>query len=197
MKTRLITFFIFTLFIVCSGIGCGNYDNSDNQNSMNASDSINDKIEEQKPPMGNVRDVFDISQLKLNNWLGIGVEQRTVIEKLGNADSISPKKYWEALGSYVNTMHYYTSGYVFEIEHYETETPRILSITLTKSCKAELPNGIKIGSTRTNVLEYYKHHIDSDNSSSSKILVGSLYNGILFTTEEDKVIKIFIGALAE
>ena len=70
---------------------------------------------------------------------------------------------------------------------------------LFSPCTLKTSRGIGIGSSKEVVLQEYKDEVQLglDEGESDKIIVGTVYGGIIFTLDGDSVISIYIGASAE
>jgi hypothetical protein len=73
----------------------------------------------------------------------------------------------------------------------------VKSISISAPCSYKTNRNIGIGSTSDEVLAAYKAEIEEENISESEILAGSVYGGVVFHLENDRVSSIFIGAAAE
>lgn len=73
-------------------------------------------------------------------------------------------------------------------------------IKISSPCEFMTKRKIKIGSSRSDVIEVYGDEIDSDllSEDPDKIVAGTLNGGLIFNLDKDsKVTSIIIGALAE
>jgi uncharacterized protein YcfL len=80
------------------------------------------------------------------------------------------------------------------------ETQQIVySIDFQSPCALKTSKGIGIGSTRSEVLKAYKNEFNPDAyiRGSESIVVGMVYEGLIFTIEHDIVSSIFIGVTQE
>lgn len=79
------------------------------------------------------------------------------------------------------------------------DTPKgpyhVSSIQLDRPSQWKTPAGIGIGSSRADVAAVYGKYFGRV-SDASQILVGSVYYGLLFTVENDRVISAFLGPMA-
>ena len=57
------------------------------------------------------------------------------------------------------------------------------------------PDGVGIGSTRAEIVAVYGRYLGHTNDVN-EVLVGSVYFGMLFTLEDERVSGIFLGAMA-
>ncbi len=64
-------------------------------------------------------------------------------------------------------------------------------------CALATAGGIRIGSSKSDVLKAYGNAVNSEESLHNKIVVGSIYGGVIFELTEGNVSAIFIGAAAE
>lgn len=71
------------------------------------------------------------------------------------------------------------------------------SIRALAPCELTTDKGIAIGATREQVTAAYGKDINTEESRPDSIVVGSIYGGVIFAVEGDKVTTIFIGAGAE
>jgi peptide methionine sulfoxide reductase MsrA len=70
-------------------------------------------------------------------------------------------------------------------------------ITVTSPCKYKTAGGVGIDSDLEDVKEAYLSYIDPNSSNKNKIIAGTVYGGIIFKLDGQKVKSIFIGAAAE
>ncbi len=74
----------------------------------------------------------------------------------------------------------------------------IASIRVGPHSSVATVRGIKVGNSFTTVNKVYGDQLDADNSDPPyTLLAGSPYDGMLFSFEEGKVIRIYLGAVAE
>lgn len=74
----------------------------------------------------------------------------------------------------------------------------IASITAIGPSTLRTQRNIQIGSTRQEVMKAYRHEWDKENSMpSGSFIAGSIYGGLIFNFENNKVNRIFLGAAAE
>jgi hypothetical protein len=77
-------------------------------------------------------------------------------------------------------------------------------ITIKKPCAYKTKKNIGIDSTRDEVLKEYANEIDLSGTSlnfsglsSKELIAGSIYGGMIFKFENDRVSSIFLGVAAE
>lgn len=137
---------------------------------------------------------FDYS---VDKWLKIGLSESIVREKLGTPDSLGKALIWEAIGLEVHSIYYFEKGIKLEIEDDGLGNTKIISILLTSPCTSTITHSIGIGSSKQDLVHAYGDRIDRENSTKNSILIGSVYDGVLFTLESERVTEIFIGSIAE
>jgi len=143
------------------------------------------------------KDVPTVEEI-LDNWLGIGVEEQLVLDRLGRPDSLGADAQWGALGTYVQKWEYTKDGIFLEMESDEDGLPKhVLLITIKPPCEMKTQQAVGIGTSRAIVEETYSSLIDRDNTNDRCIVVGSIYGGTIFYFDNGVVNKIFIGAAAE
>lgn len=134
----------------------------------------------------------------INGWLKVSVKQQVVINKIGNPEKKGEDEYWGAIGTYVQNWEYPALGINLEMEsEYQGGDKIVKSITIVKPCKLTTLKGVSIDSDIKLIKEKYSELIDASNSDSNTIVVGSIYDGTIFTIKDGAVCKIFIGAAAE
>jgi len=134
----------------------------------------------------------------LDGWLQLGVEENILLKKLGEPER-GEDTYWGALGTYVQEWQFMDQGITLQMESdSKSGTKKVRSIAIFSPCQMQTQQKIGIGSADKMVLERYSKLIDKDNTAEGQtIVVGSIYGGTIFTIQNGKVSKIFIGAAAE
>ena len=80
----------------------------------------------------------------------------------------------------------------------ETDNSRKVNMmTISGQCELKTKRNIGIGSILEEVKSAYKSEIDPNLNSLKTIVAGTIYGGIIFSFDNDKVNSIFIGARAE
>jgi len=134
----------------------------------------------------------------IDGWLKESVKQQVVIDKIGDPEKKGEDEYWGATGTYVQNWEYTSLGIYLEMEsESQGGNKKVRSIKLTQPCKYTTSKGISIGSDLNIVKEKYIKLIDSSNSDTNSIVVGSIYGGTILTIKDGVVSEIFIGAIAE
>lgn len=74
----------------------------------------------------------------------------------------------------------------------------IFSIAVISPSVLRTQRNIQIGSTRQEVINAYRDEQDTENSMpSGSFIAGSIYGGLIFNFENNKINRIFLGAAAE
>lgn len=134
----------------------------------------------------------------IDGWLKKSITQQVIIDKIGNPEKKGEDVYLESIGTYAQTWVYSSLGIVLEMESENQGGNKIVrSITISQPCKLTTSQGISIGSNANIIRKKYKKLIDYSNSDKNGIVVGSIYDGTIFTLKEGVVVEIFIGAAAE
>ncbi len=131
--------------------------------------------------------------------LRIGMQEREVIELLGEPGDKGKQLLWEADARYHQEWRYPLQGIFLDLVSESTDgKQRVASIRAGLHSILETTKGIKVGDSFAAVNNAYGDQLDTDNSDPPfTLLAGSLYDGLLFSFEEGKVIQIFLGAAAE
>lgn len=74
---------------------------------------------------------------------------------------------------------------------------KVFSINATTPATFKTMAGIGIGSSYEDILAAYPRDINKEESSKEQVTIGSVYGGIIFTLQQNKVNHIFLGAAAE
>jgi len=134
----------------------------------------------------------------MDGWLKLGLNQSDVINKLGQPDEKSTEEFWGAIGTYVEKWNYNSKGITLQMDsENKGGNKKVLMITNSKLSQMKTVKMVRINSSRDFVLEKYGADINDEYSSENVIIVGSIYGGVIFELENDKVKTIFIGAKAE
>lgn len=131
--------------------------------------------------------------------LALGQKAEEVTKLLGKPESKGVNTHWEAIGEWVQELHYPAQGLDIKVSSEAKAGPqKVLMISATAPSTLATGRGIKIGSTEAEVKKAYKDVLNVEESEAGKSLVaGSVYGGVIFTLTKGKVSEIFIGAAAE
>jgi len=129
----------------------------------------------------------------------LGQKAADVTALLGQPDSKGKDAEWDAIGEWVQEWRFKSHGLVLNMSSKSKAGAKtVLMITATAPSKLATARGIHIGSTIAEVTTAYGKVQDKEESESGKTFVaGSIYGGVIFTFDDGKVERIFIGAAAE
>ena len=186
------TTYIAKIFIACClsiAVSCTSNKTSENKN-----------IQENKPdtPVVSETESPDSELEVLDGWLKCKTDQQIVINKLGYPEKKNKEVYLGATGTYAQTWSYPTLGIILVMESDDKASEKnVRTIIISKPCKLTTSQGIGINSDSKLVSEIYCKLIDSTQSDSNYIVVGTIYGGTIFNLKNNLVNSIFIGAYAE
>lgn len=131
--------------------------------------------------------------------ISLGSKAAALVKLLGEAEAKGKDKLWDATGDWVQEWKYPAKGLTLEMASAQKGgTKTLLMLTATSPCDLATARGIKLGSTEAEVRKAYGKTEDKESSVPGETFVaGSIYDGVIFTFNKGKVVKIFIGAAAE
>lgn len=74
---------------------------------------------------------------------------------------------------------------------------RVERFLVKAPCAWKTPQAIGIGSSEQDVRKVYGQLLDSDSQTPEQLVVGTVYDGVIFHLKKGKVDSIFVGAAAE
>ncbi len=144
-------------------------------------------------------DIPDMSVLvgeKIGN-ISRGMGETEVVRELGRPDGKSKFEFEPATGNTLQTWTYKKLGLAIQMNK-EKARIYVVSITAEAPCRFATKRGIAIGSTAAQVKKAYPPDTwDGVSSRDDWIVVGSIYDGLMFAIEKGRVVRIFMGAAAE
>ena len=186
------TTYIAKIFIACClsiAVSCTSNKTSENKNIQENKSDTSAVSETESPD----------SELEvLDGWLKYDTDQQIIIDKLGLPEKKDKEEYWGATGNYVQTWYYSILGIELDMESDEKgDLKKTRNITIKSPCKFKTSKGIGIGSDSKLIKETYSKLIDTTQSDSNYIVVGTIYWGTIFNLKNNIVESIFIGAAAD
>lgn len=130
--------------------------------------------------------------------LKLGERINNISKILGKPDQKTKTVMWEGDGLKHQTWQYTNRGIVLDVV--VEKNPKmswINMITIHEPCSFKTQKNIGIGSTRSEIENQYAGLINDEESGEEQIILGSIYGGIIFSLEEDRVKSIFFGSSAE
>ena len=134
----------------------------------------------------------------LDNWLTVGTPINLVIEKLGEPDSVGEVETWGSTGLDYRFYQYGRIGLSFYSEQ-DNDSETVFDIIIQGISPFHTSRGVFIGDSKTSVMSKYKDCLNNEFSSDSDdvSIINSIYEGTYFFYDDEKVVKIEIGSLAE
>lgn len=138
---------------------------------------------------------IDLLKTERIGELKMGTSGTKLTELFGTPEKKSKPLVSEADAATHQTWEYKALGISVDlVGENELETN---SITMSAPCTLKTSQQIGIGDTKESVLKAYSDSIDKDSGDDNTMVAGSVYGGVIFTLENNKVKSIFIGASAE
>jgi hypothetical protein len=129
--------------------------------------------------------------------LPLGLSSDELQSKIGKAPTTESDLTLEgATGEYVTTWKF--EGVEAMLSAVAPDGPANLrALTITSPSVLKTKEGIGIGATEAEVTSTYGLKVNSEESTPGKIVVGSVFGGMIFTIANGAVSEIFVGAAAE
>lgn len=171
----------------------GNQKSSKNENTTSEDKKIkSDSLKSDYLNLG-----FELIGNENFSKLRLGLNPDSIIILLGYPDEKTTPKEWAATGSAYQSYIYNSLGLRLDLVLSPDSSFNVKMITIKSPCDYKSSRGIGINSSYDDVKKYYHKYIDYNSSDSNNIVAGSVYGGILFKFENNKVKSIFIGAAAD
>ena len=134
----------------------------------------------------------------LNNGLTYDMGKDNVLNILGKPDYIGDNEYWEATGNTYQVWEYTDIGLSLIIETLsDTSLSRIYMMEISQISTLCTSKNVCINSSKDYVIAQYESFINKELSNHSMIVIGDEYKGIYFYLQNEKVVKIVLGYVAE
>ncbi|MBN9414515.1 hypothetical protein ABS71_04770 [bacterium SCN 62-11] len=129
--------------------------------------------------------------------LRLGLESSQVASLLGKPGKETRPLEEGATGLTVKDQTF-KQGLVVTLAREKTATVwRVERFLVTTPCTWKTPQGIGLGSTEQEVRKVYSQLLDAESQSPKQLVVGTIYDGVIFHMKNGKVESIFVGAAAE
>jgi len=200
MKNSKIFKTLFLISIVGLISSCSSKSTNNTSNTDTFTELISDsgKVDIDTEELVSTVDTSDYDYDIIDNWMKLGLDQETIINRLGEPEAKGKDEEWGALGTIVQQKNYPTKGISLEMESdKENEKKHVLMITLNAPATGKTSGLISIGSKKEDVQKAYSDRINPEFSDDESIVVESIFGGVIFTIENNVVTQIFIGAAAE
>ena len=131
--------------------------------------------------------------------LRIGLTEKDIQKKIHCPLKRGPDELWDSDGSFHQKWEYAECGVTLSmVSEKQGGAKSIESIALIGPSTLSTNRNIRIGSSKKEVIKTYKPYWNKEDSKlSGGFVAGSVYGGLIFTFENNKVISIFLGAAAE
>jgi hypothetical protein len=154
---------------------------------------------------------IDVLSKEKIGQLKIGMTAPQVIKILGNPEKEEKLQFSEVTGNLFTAWYYNKKGIVLGMitdakdgsnhKSFRAKPGSPLtvdSITIKAPCRFLTAKGMGIGSSYNDVAKTYSDYPhDKEFSDKNRIVIGSIYGGLMFDFEKNKVVRIFMGAAAE
>ncbi len=133
--------------------------------------------------------------------LALELSEADVVKLLGAPSKKSAVVEEGATGLWVSTWTWPKSGVTVSMAAEAKGRPsHVASFQLSAASKLKNAKGIGVASTRADVVRVFGPRISTENAASTRpgsIVVDSIYGGVIFDMEKDRVVGVFVGAGAE
>ena len=148
-------------------------------------------VRQNPPPQGKI-DIETFGEIK------IGQALTYLLKAMGNPDTKSKVTEWGAVGLMHEDWTYKSKGVVINLSSEKKNSDKVIfSITANSNCNFKTRANMGIGNTYEEVTDVYKRDIDTEQTTKETIVVGSVYGGIIFSFENNKVKSVYLGPAAE
>ena len=131
--------------------------------------------------------------------LPLGLSADDLVRQIGVQPTSKSKPVLEAAtGEYATTWTFDGRGVSAKLSAIaEDLAPNLRALTITKPSALKTNQGIGLGATKEDVMAAYGPSVNTEESDAQNIVIGSVFDGIIFSLAENLVIEIFVGAAAE
>lgn len=197
MRTSLLTGICILFF----ALSCSN-NKATNNNLSNEDSSGTSTVESALAPetykSRNYDEIgFELMDIESVGDIKIGIRAKKVLNLLGEPDEKTEAEIWGADGKTHQTWYFKAKGIELDLIGEENNDQVVGSIIVKEPCKLQTTRQIGIGSTFEEVQKAYTKAIDPNTIDPELLVAGSIYGGISFYFENEKVKQIFIGSSAE
>lgn len=136
---------------------------------------------------------FDLMSTERVGAIKFGLTSKQVIELIGEPDKIEEPFMSEVDGETYQHFYYRSKGVFLSFVLKSDSIKEVRLIEIKAPCSLMTSRNIGIGSSQSEVIDAYKEYVNTEFSDSSEIVAGSLYGGIVFSIQNQKVKSIYIG----
>ncbi len=140
---------------------------------------------------------FDYTKEKLGA-LQLGQSADDVLKIFASQPTKGEEQEWGADGLFHQQFAFESEGVTIGmVAETKGGAQTVFFIRATAPCTFATASGVMIGSSKADVLKAYGSAVNTEESSDDKVVVGSIYGGVIFELKDGNVNSIFIGAAAE
>jgi hypothetical protein len=144
-------------------------------------------------------DPFPLLKEERLGELRLGLTEKEVKARIPGKPKKGKEEYWAATGDFVQEWNYPDCGVTLDMgSERQGDAKTVSSITMQSPSLLKTKRGIGIGSLEQEVVAAYGECQDKEMSERGRSFVaGSIYGGLIFSFENGRVTRIFLGAGAE
>lgn len=131
----------------------------------------------------------------LNGWLTVGVQEEEIISQLGLPDSQTEPEVWEFTGHKYYYLHYDNLGLNVLIED-DTRCASVYAIEVYSKSQFSTSRDVSVGDSRKYVCKQYGD-LENFHEVKDVIILNTIYEGTCFVFQDDILVKIHLGPLAD
>jgi len=125
--------------------------------------------------------------------LQLRIPLKKALSILGNPDEKGEMVLWSSDGEYHQSFVYTDKGITLDVIGEKEADKIMVSIDAVSPCTLKTSSGIGIGSSYNELVNTYKDYLIPGEYGPDYVVAGTLYGGILFILEDEKVVQIFFG----
>ena len=134
----------------------------------------------------------------LTEGISYDMAKDSVLKILGRPDSVGDNELWGATGNTYQEWKYSNMDLSLIIETVSgTEISKVYRLEINHRSALCTSKGVCIGSSKDFVIEKYGDYVNKILSETSMIIVGNEYEGVYIYFENEKVVRIVLGYVAE
>ena len=144
-------------------------------------------------------DEFELLKEERIGDLRIGLSEKGIRKAIPCPLKRGPDTWWGADDAYHQEWKFVDCGIRLSMASENKGAAKsVESIEIVSPSNLGTKKNIRIGSAKQEVIKAYKSHWNKEDSKlSGGFVAGSIYGGLMFTFENNKVTSIFLGAAAE
>ena len=166
-------------------------------NKVDQQEEKPEELSDEEEPAPDAEQDFSISSESIGG-LSLGLDEAAVTGILGQPDEATDPEEWGSDGLMHKNFTYKDLGIDIGLVD-NSGAFVIFSVSVTAPYDGATSEGIRIGSTEAEVVAAYGNHINTEDSAvlENSIVVGSIFEGLVFNMASGSVETMFLGASAE